>query len=107
MQEIDLREGTIILRVRDLMRARATLFATRTREGRLKLVKRGRKLEFLHEINKVPTRVEVDLSEIHPEEIEEIAITWSVFTRKFCLYLNGEKYAETELNYGETLSYIA
>jgi|GEM_PF-4905486 len=106
-REIDLREGTLILRLHDLKRRSATLFKADLEEGRLYVKKKGKKLEILHEINRVPTNVEVDLSQVDIDEIEELAITWNVFTRKFCLYLNGEKLAETELSYWESPSYIA
>jgi hypothetical protein len=106
-KEIDLKEGTLILKIRDFWRVKGTLFNTKLKEGKLILKKRGDKLAFIHEIYRTPTHIEIDMSDLEFEDIEEIAITWSVFSKKCCLYVNGEKLIETELNYGETLRYIA
>ena len=106
-RKIDLKEGTLILKPRDFWRRRGTLFNTKLKEGKLVLKKEGGKLAFIHEIYNTPTRIEVDVSDLEFEEVEEIAITWSVFSRKCCLYVNGEKVIEAELNYSENLSYIA
>ncbi len=107
MQEIDLREGTLVLRVHELLNRRSsTLFLAKSRDGKLAVKKKGRKLVVIHELKRKPTRVELDLNEIDPYEIDELAITWNVFTRKFCLYINGELFLETELSYSELPSYI-